>query len=69
MVRLLIKISDGCVIDANQIEEIILFLKNNSISVRMINGIAHNLIPYEDESIYKALADLIVAINKESGIV
>lgn len=60
---MMIKLSDGCYVAAEEIAEIHLSSDNIHITVRMKNGIGHCHEPEYGQSVYAALDELIAKVN------
>jgi len=60
---MLIKLSDGCYVDAYQIDGVRVNEKLNGITVRMKNGIGHFHEPGYGQGVYEALVELVRKIG------
>lgn len=60
---MMIRLSDGCYVAADQVAEVTLNDARTRISVRMKDGVGHHFEPNYGESLYQALDRLIGQIN------
>lgn len=60
---MMIKLSDGCYVAADEIAEIKLSEYGSHITVRMKNGIGHSHEPGYRQSPYEALDELVAKVN------
>jgi hypothetical protein len=62
---MLIKLSDGCWINQDDILEVTILESSQSVIVRTKNGIGHSLFPSQGQGLYAFLDELILQINGE----
>ena len=60
---MMIKLSDGCYVAHDQIEEVRINEFGSSIVVRMKNGLGHSHQRNNNQTIHEALVDLVAQIN------
>ena len=64
---MMIKLSDGCYVAADQIAEVRLNSYRTSITVRTKDGIGHSHVPSNIREMYSELDRLIAEINSATG--
>lgn len=64
---MMIKLSDGCYVAADQISEVRLNSRADSITVRTKDGIGHSHVPRDMRQMYSELDRLIAEINSATG--
>ena len=64
---MMIRLSDGCYVAADQIAEVRLNSHANSITVRTKDGIGHSHMPSDVRQVYTELDRLIAEINSATG--